>query len=140
MHEACIKVLNELIASELYGIMLYLNAAHNMKGELAETYESFFEDIAETEMKHMGQLAGFLTGYGGVLALPSIEVPAPITLEEALRLAVQAEEWATKGYADAIKLAEEVGNKPMEILFENLILEEEDHKVSFSKALGAVAE
>lgn len=130
--------LSRVINSELHAIVLYLQTSFNLKGLEMASVSDTFKEYAEGEMGHLGKWSQFYTALGGILQLPALNVPAPTTLEEALRLAIKAEEEGIALYIEGRQLGEELGYIALTVECENILVEEEDHRQTWTKILAGI--
>lgn len=135
MSAQLIDKLNEAIARELQVSIQYMWQHIRIGGPYAASIGDVFKKIAITEMKHAEAIAERVDYLGGV---PTTQ-PAPITVgndwQEMLQLDLKAEEEAIALYRDIIALARQEGDIVTAKLFEEILMDEEDHHNEFRTLL-----
>ncbi len=130
-----IKKLEEAIAREMQVSIQYMwqhVLARGVKGKYAG---DAMRMIALVEMTHAERIAERLAFLGGK---PPVE-PAPVTvggsIKEMLEIDVQAEKEAIEMYREIIQLAEKEGDYVTRRLFEDILIDEENHLDQFQNLL-----
>jgi len=129
------ELLNKAIAREL-GVSIQYMWQHVMAlGMESPEVKDIFKEIAIVEMKHAEDIAERLFYLGGT---PTTK-PTPINIGESLRdmvgLDLQAENEAIELYSEIIRVAGESEDSTTRLLFEEILIAEEEHKNTFSKLL-----
>ncbi|MCX9012242.1 MAG: ferritin-like domain-containing protein [Candidatus Methanoperedens sp.] len=129
------ELLNKAIAREL-GVSIQYMWQHVMAlGMKSPEVKDIFKDIAIVEMKHAEDIAERLFYLGGI---PTTK-PTPINVGESLSdmvgLDLQAENEAIELYTEIIRVADEEKDSTTRLLFEEILMAEEEHKNTFSKLL-----
>ncbi len=135
MSEQLIEKLNAAIARELQVSIQYMWQHVRVGGPHAASLGDVFKKIAITEMKHAEAIAERVDYLGGV---PTTK-PAPITVgnhwREMLELDVKAEEEAITLYKEIIALARQENDIVTAKLFEEILMDEEEHHNEFRTLL-----
>ncbi len=120
-------LMNDAISRELQVSIQYMWQHVRIYGMNAESVGGILKEFAITEMKHAEEIAERLDYLGGD---PTTK-PAPITIgktpEEMLQLDKTAEEGAITLYKEIIKVAAAEDDVVTRKLFENILVDEEDH-------------
>jgi len=127
-----IELLNKAIAREI-GVSVQYMWQHVMAmGMKSPEVKDIFEDIAVDEMKHAEKIAERLFYLGGI---PTVK-PTPInvggSLEEMVEHDLKAENEAIELYREIIAFTSEKGDSTTRLLFEEILVEEEEHKHTFT--------
>ncbi|MBC7227857.1 MAG: ferritin [Thermoflexales bacterium] len=127
--------LNAAIARELQVSIQYMWQHVRISGPYAASIGDVLKKTAITEMKHAEAIAERVDYLGGV---PTTK-PAPITVgddwREMLQLDVKAEEEAIAMYKEIIALARQEGDIVTAKLFEEILMDEEEHHNEFRTLL-----
>ena len=130
-----LEYLNKGIARELQVSIQYMWQHIMIKGMYAENVGPVLRATALNEMLHAELIAERLDYLGGKPTTQPATILTGGTAEEMLRRDVKAEEEAIKLYRDIIKLADKEGDITTRKLFENILMEEENHHNMFSNML-----
>ncbi|MCS7253597.1 MAG: ferritin-like domain-containing protein [Armatimonadota bacterium] len=134
--ERLLELLNRAIAREIQVSIQYMWQHVTAKGLCSPAVRNIFRSIAITEMKHAEALAERLDYLGGK---PTTQ-PAPITvgesLEEMIRLDLQAEEEAIELYRQIIDVATQEGDHVTAHMMRSILADEEEHHNEFKTLLG----
>lgn len=135
MSEQLIEKLNAAIARELQVSIQYMWQHVRVSGPHAASIGPVFRKIAITEMKHAEAIAERVDYLGGI---PTTK-PDPITVgddwREMLQLDLKAEEEAIAMYREIIALARQEGDIVTAKLFEEILMDEEEHHNEFRTLL-----
>ncbi len=135
MSAELIDKLNAAIARELQVSIQYMWQHVRVSGPHAAAIGGVFKKIAITEMRHAEAIAERVDYLGGV---PTTK-PAPITVgnnwREMLELDVKAEEEAIAMYREIIAMARQEGDIVTAKLFEDILMDEEEHHNEFRTLL-----
>jgi len=130
------ELLNQAIARELQVSIQYMWQHVLAKGLCSPAVRDIFKKIAITEMKHAEAIAERLDYLGG----KPTKQPAPITvgetLEEMIRIDLEAEEEAIALYRQIIEQAVSENDYVTEDLFRSILADEEEHHNEFQSLLG----
>jgi bacterioferritin len=127
-NEKIIKSLNGLLADELTAINQYIVHSEMCANWGYERLHKAIEKRAVDEMKHAEKLIArilFLEGQPIVSNLNKIIIGAKVEDQHSNDWA--AEEYAIRGYNEAIRLAVELGDNGTRELLESTLKDEEDH-------------
>ncbi len=130
------ELLNQAIARELQVSIQYMWQHVLAKGLCSPAVRDIFKKTAITEMNHAEAIAERLDYLGGK---PTTQ-PAPITvgetLEEMIRIDLEAEEEAIALYRQIIEQAVSENDYVTEDLFRSILADEEEHHNEFQSLLG----
>lgn len=129
------KYLNSAIARELQVAIQYMWQHVQAIGISGATVEDEFRGIAITEMKHAEKIAERLFYMGGTPTTKPEAITIGGTVKEMLQYDVKAEEEAIAMYKAIIRLAEKEGDDTTQIMFEDILEQEEEHHDAFTKLL-----
>ncbi len=132
-NSAIIKKLNEILAHEWTGVAQYAQQAFMIRGLWRESYTSFFMEGADESYGHAKKIGEKIVALGGIPTIERNKVKQTDDLREMLEHALEFERTAVRHYAEALELAED--DRPLVVLLENLILEEQDGVDSLEKLL-----
>jgi bacterioferritin len=132
-NSAIIKKLNEILAHEWTGVAQYAQQAFMVRGLWREAYSGFFMDGAEESFGHAKKVGEKIVALGGIPTIERNKVKQSDDLPEMLEHALEFERTAVRHYAEALELAED--DRPLVVLLENLILEEQDGVDEIEKLL-----
>ncbi|HEY3347865.1 MAG TPA: ferritin-like domain-containing protein [Nitrospirota bacterium] len=131
-----LEKLNEAIANELQVSIQYLWQHVTVKGINSESVGGVLKKIGIAEMKHAEEIADRLDYLGGTLTTKPSPIKVGETLEEMLNIDRQNEEDTIKLYKRIVAMALDEGDIVTKKLFEDILMEEEDHHNTFSTLLG----
>jgi len=127
-----LELLNQAIAREI-GVSVQYMWQHVMAmGMKSPEIKDIFEDIAVEEMKHAEKIAERLYYLGGTPTTKPTPIKVGGSLEEMIKDDVKAEDEALELYAQIIKVAESEGDSTTRLLFEEIMMNEEEHKHTFT--------
>ena len=138
-NQKLIDMLNYLLADELTAINQYMVHSEMCADWGYEKLHEGFEKRAIDEMKHAEQLIGrilFLGGTPVVTTLNKINIGADVTKQVANDII--AEEGAIKAYNDAIKLAAEVGDNATKDMLDRILLGEDAHSDKLEEIMDQI--
>jgi bacterioferritin len=95
----------------------------------------FFRDEVEESIRHATMLGEKITALGGLPAIRvrAVHEPQGHTLEAILKESIRHEEEAVATYTKLLELVKE--DAPLRVLFENQVLEEQEHVEELRKYL-----
>ena len=129
------ELLNTAIAREMQVSIQYMWQHVLVRGFEGEIVKPELRRIAIVEMRHAELIAERLTYLGGT---PTTK-PEPITIGDSAREMIEidkkAEEGAIELYKQIIKIAHEEGDYVTAKLFEDILVDEEQHHDYFSSVL-----
>lgn len=130
-----LKKLEEAIAREMQVSIQYMWQHVLARGVRGKYVGDALRAIALVEMAHAERIAERLVFLGGK---PPIK-PSPITIgdsvEEMLKIDVEAEKEAIEMYKEIIQLAEKKGDYVTRRLFEDILVDEENHLDQFQNLM-----
>jgi bacterioferritin len=132
-HNGIINKLNEILAHEWTGVAQYAQQAFMVRGLWREAYSGFFMEGAEESFGHAKQIGQKIVALGGIPTIERNKVRQSDDLREMLEQALEFERTAVRHYAEALELAED--DRPLVVLLENLILEEQEGVDEIEKLL-----
>jgi bacterioferritin len=132
-NSAIIKKLNEILAHEWTGVAQYAQQAFMVRGLWREAYSGFFMHGAEESFGHAKKVGEKIVALGGIPTIERNKVKQSEDLHEMLEHALEFERTAVRHYAEALEMAED--DRPLVVLLENLILEEQDGVDEIEKLL-----
>ena len=136
--QAVIAKLNEIQRWEWTGVAQYMQYSFLVRGTWREVYSDKFKGSAEESLGHAKRIGDKIVAMGGVPTLERAEVRQTIELDEMLRNSLEFEQSAVNLYTEALKLADQWGNRALVILLEDILLEEQDGVDDIAKLLGSV--
>lgn len=135
-HKEMIDLLNEDLAREYQAIIAYVVYSQVIKGASYMTIAAELEKHAGEELEHAIKLARQIDFLGGV---PNL-VPKPVRIsnksEELLRFDLDNEVATIENYRQRIRQAEAAGEFALSETLRVIILQEQDHAIALSEALG----
>lgn len=129
-----IAKLNEIIKHEWTGVAQYAQAGFIVSGFWREVYQEMFMESATESFGHAQKIGDKIVALGGVPAVERNPIHQSQDLEEILEAALKFESMAVKLYNEALKLAE--GDRALEVLLEDILLEEQQGVDDISKLLN----
>lgn len=134
--ERLLELLNAAVAREIQVSIQYMWQHVMAKGLCSPAVRDMLRNIAITEMKHAEALAERIDYLGGK---PTTQ-PAPITvgesLEEMIKLDLQAEEEAIELYRQIIEVATQENDHVTAHMMRSILADEEEHHNEFKTLLG----
>lgn len=137
-----IDKLNEALRHEWTGVAQYSQAGFLVSGIWREVYADKFFDDAKESFGHAKAVGEKIVALGGVPTIERGQVKQSDSVEEMLKNALEFEQKAVALYTDAIRLAEEAGDRALVIFLENILEDEQDGVDEYAKILrepGAAA-
>lgn len=132
MTKKLLELLNQAIAREI-GVSVQYMWQHVMAmGIKSPEIKDIFEDIAVEEMKHAEKIADRLFYLGGTPTTKPTPIKVGGSLKEMIEDDLKAEDEALELYAEIIKVAESEGDSTTRLLFEEIMMNEEEHKHTFT--------
>jgi bacterioferritin len=132
-HNGLIKKLNEILAHEWTGVAQYAQQSFMIRGLWREAYSGFFMHGAEESFGHAKKIGEKIVALGGVPTLERNKIKQSDDLREMLEHALEFERTAVAHYGEALELAAD--DRPLVVMLEDLILEEQDGVDAIQKLL-----
>ncbi len=133
--QALIDHLNEILKHEWTGVAQYSQAGFIVEGFWREVFvDKFFGDAKES-FGHAKQVGSKIVSLGGVPTATRNEVKQSRDLAEVLAFSLAFESKAVEMYSTAIKMAEEVGDRPLVIFLEDILKDEQEGVEEYTKLL-----
>jgi bacterioferritin len=133
--EELLELLNKAIAREL-GVSIQYMWQHVMAmGMKSPEVKEIFKEIAIVEMKHAEDIAERLFYLGGTPTTKPTPINIGDVLGEMIELDLKAEDEAIELYTEIIRLADREEDTTTRLLFEEILMAEEEHKHTFTKLL-----
>jgi bacterioferritin len=130
-----IDKLNEALRHEWTGVAQYSQAGFLVAGTWREVYADKFFDDAKESFGHAKDVGEKIVALGGVPTVERGQIKQSDKLEELLQNALEFEQKAVKLYTDAIKIAEDIGDRALVIFLENILEDEQEGVDEYSKIL-----
>lgn len=131
-----VSSLNEDLANEYESIIAYVVTAQSIKGAEYMNLIDELEKHAADELKHANIIAKQIDYLGGVpTSAPQIS-PEFKNAEQMLRLNLEGENKAIGNYTERIRQCEQAGKYEVAEQIRQILLEEQDHKIELTTALG----
>ncbi|MGB2628245.1 MAG: ferritin-like domain-containing protein [Candidatus Acidiferrum sp.] len=134
--ESLIKNLNEDLAREYQAIIAYTVYSQMLKGAEYMNIASELEKHAAEELQHALTIANQIDYLGGVPTATPRPVKVTEDNEEMLRADLRNESETILNYRQRVKQCEELGEYAMAELIREILVEEQDHLIALSTALG----
>lgn len=134
--ESLIKNLNEDLAREYQAIIAYTVYSQMLKGAEYMNIASELEKHAAEELQHALTIANQIDYLGGVPTATPRPVKVTEDNEEMLRADLRNESETIQNYRQRVKQCEELGEYAMAELIREILVEEQDHLIALSTALG----
>ena len=128
-----IDKLNDILKWEWTGVAQYAQASFLVKGIWREVYSDLFSDSAKESFGHAKIIGSKIVAMGGVPTVERNPVKQSDDLKELLKIGLEFERTAVKLYLEALALAEE--DRPLVVLLENILLEEQEGAEHLEKLL-----
>lgn len=125
--------LNDILRHEWTGVAQYAQAGFVVSGLWREVYSKMFFDSATESFGHAKQIGDKIVALGGVPTIERNPVKQTDNLSELLHHAHEFESKAVKLYTEALALAED--NRPLVVLLEDILLQEQDGVEHIEKLL-----
>jgi bacterioferritin len=130
-----LEMLNKGIARELQVSIQYMWQHVQWSGVKGFAVQDELEKIAIAEMKHAEAIAERLFYLGGTPTTKPTEIVVGKTLKEMIKRDIKDEENAITLYKGVIEQARKEKDQTTEILFMNILKDEEDHHDTFTTLL-----
>ncbi len=130
-----IEKLNQALRHEWTGVAQYSQAGFLVAGLWREVYADKFFDDAKESFGHARTVGEKIVALGGVPAIERDQVKQTDNLEEMLRNAFEFEQKAVILYSDAVRMAEELGDRALVIFLENILEDEQEGVDEYAKIL-----
>ena len=119
-----IDKLNDILRWEWTGVAQYAQAGFVVTGLWREVYSKLFYDSADESYGHAKRIGEKIVALGGVPGVERGPIKQTDDLNEMLQNALAFEQGAVDLYSEALVLAK--GDRALEVLLENILLEEQD--------------
>jgi bacterioferritin len=129
-----IEKLNAILRHEWTGVAQYAQAGFVVTGLWREVYSSMFFDSAKESFGHAQTIGEKIAALGGLPTVERNPVQQSNDVEEMLRFSLDFEAKAVTLYAEALDLAE--GDRALQVLLENILLQEQDGVDHIKKLLS----
>ncbi len=127
-----LELLNRAIAREI-GVSVQYMWQHVMAmGMESPEIKDIFKDIAVEEMKHAEKIAERLFYLGGTPTTKPTPIEVGGSLKEMIEADLKAEDEALELYSEIIKVADSEEDSTTRLLFEEIMMNEEEHKHTFT--------
>jgi bacterioferritin len=134
-YSKAIEKLNEALRHEWTGVAQYSQAGFLVSGVWREVYADKFFDDAKESFGHARDVGEKIVALGGVPTVERGQIKQTDNLEELLRNALEFEQKAVNLYTDAIKIAEDIGDRALVIFLENILEDEQEGVDEYAKIL-----
>lgn len=133
--QALIDHLNEILKHEWTGVAQYSQAGFIVEGIWREVFVDKFFDDAKESFGHAKLVGNKIVSLGGVPVATRNEVKQSRDLQEVLNFSLAFEAKAVEMYSVAIKMAEELGARPLVIFLEDILKDEQEGVEEYTKLL-----
>jgi bacterioferritin len=130
-----IDKLNEGLRHEWTGVAQYSQAGFLVSGTWREVYAGKFFDDAKESFGHAHDVGEKIVALGGVPTVERGQIKQSDKLEELLQNALEFEQKAVKIYTEAIKIAEDIGDRALVVFLENILEDEQEGVDEYAKIL-----
>lgn len=127
--------LNEDLAGELSAIIQYITYAAKATGPYRPQSVQFFLTEVADEQLHAQYLANKIVALGGEPTTQARPVAPAATNREMLEAVLEAEQRATKDYAERAQEAEVFGDKGLVVQLEDIVRDESGHSEETERML-----
>ncbi len=134
-NQRIIDHLNEILKHEWTGVAQYSQASFIVEGIWREVYADKFEDDAKESFGHAKLVGNKIVALGGVPSVTRNEVKQSRDLHEVLQFSLAFESKAVEMYTEAIRIAEEMGQRSLIIFLEDILKEEQEGVDEYTKLL-----
>jgi bacterioferritin len=130
------EMMNKAIAREIQVSIQYMWQHVMAKGLESAEVSEVFEEVAIAEMKHAEKIAERLFYFDVIPTTKPDPIKVGADVKEMLEIDAKAEEEAIDLYKNIIKQANSENDSTTRLLFEQILVEEEDHHDTFTTLLG----
>jgi len=130
-----LDLLNQAIAREIQVSVQYMWQHVLWKGVKGYAVKDAFRKTAIGEMKHAEAIAERLNYLGGIPTTKPTPIFLGTTLQEMIETDKKDEETAITMYKKIIDVARKQGDETTELLFREILSDEEDHHALFSSLI-----
>ena len=127
--------LNEILKHEWTGVAQYSQAGFIVEGVWREVFAEKFLEDAEESFGHAKLVGDKIVALGGVPVVTRNDVKQSRDLHEVLEFSLAFEARAVEMYGQAIRLAEELGDRALIIFLEDILKEEQEGVDEYTKLL-----
>ena len=131
-----LDILNQAIALELAAIIQYMWQHVLVTGVENAEFMDILKKISIDEMKHAEAFAERLDYLGGTPTTRPAEIKVAKEAKQMLKDNIASEGNGIAVYKQAMKLCAEVDDPVTRHIFEDILVEEEDHDYTFKTLLG----
>ncbi len=131
-----LDILNQAIARELAVSIQYMWQHIVVSGVANAEFMDIIRKVAVQEMKHAEKFAERLDYFGGTPTTKPTEIKLSREITQILKDDIQAEGEAIALYKQAVKLCTELDDAGTRHIFEDILVQEEDHDYTFKTLLG----
>ena len=119
-----IDKLNDILRHEWTGVAQYAQAGFVVAGLWREVYSKMFFDSATESFGHAKLIGDKIVALGGVPTVERNPIKQTDNVTDMLHHALEFESKAVKHYQEALALCED--NRPLVVLLEDILLQEQD--------------
>ncbi|MCC9605071.1 ferritin-like domain-containing protein [Blastopirellula sp. JC732] len=125
MDQAVIDKMNDILRHEWTGVAQYSQAGFVVTGLMREVYADMFLDSAKESFGHAKKIGEKISALGGVPTVERNPVKQSTDLVELLEIGLEFESKAVALYTEVLKMVDGK-NRPLVILLEDILLEEQE--------------
>lgn len=125
--------LNDILRHEWTGVAQYAQAGFLISGLWRVAFAEKFFESAKESFGHAQKIGDKIVAMGGVPTIERNQIKQSNDLSEMLQFGYEFESGAVKLYQEALALAE--GDRPLVILLEDILLEEQEGAEEMAKFL-----
>ncbi len=133
--DTLIEKLNEDLAGELAAITQYITYAAKATGPYRPQLNQFFLAEVADERKHAEFLSEKIVALGGEPVTDARKVPEASSNHDMLKAVLSEERKAVKDYTQRAEQAEELGDKGLAVMLEDMIADETGHAEEVERIL-----
>jgi bacterioferritin len=134
--EEMVQLLNEDLAREYQAIIAYTVYSQVLKGAAYMDIAGELEKHAAEELDHALKLSRQINYFGGMPEVHPKEVQTSEDPKQMLRFDLENERETIANYRQRIKQAEAMGEFALSEVLRGIILQEQEHLIDLSDALG----
>lgn len=123
---AMIAKLNDCLRHEWTGVAQYAQAGFVVGGLWRQVYSGLFFGSAEESFGHAKLVGDKISAMGSIPTVERNQVQQSTDVQELLELGLEFESKAVTLYTEAIGMAEELGDRALVVLLEDILKEEQE--------------
>lgn len=131
-----VELLNEDLSREYQAIIAYVNYSQVLKGAEYMDIATELEKHAAEELDHALKLSKQIDYFGGMPTVSPKPVKTSEKAEEMLRFDLENERVTIQNYRTRIRQADAMGEFALSEILRGIIVQEQDHLMDLSDALG----